>query len=193
MDTARMLLERHTILHDYFLDSYERTPSPEQLRARPHARTNSIAWNLWHVARAEDFGINCFVADRAQVLDTGWMQRMNLPLRHGGSGMTFDEVDALSAAVDLNGLHAYRRAVAEATRDILSRLDALDLTRTLDEARLRRILIDEGVAHSAPEALIQNYLGRSGERCLLTYGLTHSYEHVGEIGVIVGLLGIEMD
>lgn len=187
-----MLLERHTILHGYFLGDVEAAATPEQLRTRPHPRVNSIAWNLWHVARAEDFGVNCFVADRPQVLNTEWMRRMNLPLRHGGSGMSLEEVDALGAAVSLEGLNAYRLAVAESTREVLGRLGTIDLTRTLDDARLRPIMIDAGVAYSDPEAAIKNFLGRSGERCLLTYAITHPYEHVGEINVIAGLLGISL-
>jgi hypothetical protein len=163
------------------------------LRARPHPRTNSIIWNLWHVARAEDFGINRFVADRPQVLDAMWMQRMNLPLRHSASGMTFDEVDALSAVADLDGVRDYRLAVAAATRDVIKRLDSIDLNRTLDQERLRPIMIDAGVAHANPQEAIKNYLGRSGERCLLTYGITHSYEHAGEMNVLAGWLGISLD
>jgi len=193
MNTERMLIERHTTLHEFFLTGFESVPDRELLRVRPHPRANSLAWNLWHVARAEDFGVNSFVADRPQVFNAEWMRRMNVPWRHGGSGMSLDEVDAFNAMVNLDGVREYRLAVAEATREVLGRLHRIDLDRTLDDARVRRIMIDDGVAHSDPEGMVKNYLGRSGERCLLTYALTHSYEHVGEMDVLATLLGISMD
>jgi len=35
---------------------------------------NPIAWLLWHAARVEDVGVNRFITDGRQVLDTGaWL------------------------------------------------------------------------------------------------------------------------
>ena len=41
--------------------------SDEQMRVRPREDLNSIAWILWHVARAEDIFVNPVLADRSQV------------------------------------------------------------------------------------------------------------------------------
>lgn len=187
-----MLLQRHATLHEYLFDYYERQLSHKQLITRPQPSTNSVAWNLWHVSRAEDVGVNRFVADRPQVLNAHWMAEMNLPLRHHGYAMTSTEVDALNQAVNLTGLNAYRHAVAAQTRDVLANLDAFDLEREMDAERLRHILEDEGVAHPLATDLFESYLGRSGERNLFGYAITHGFQHVGEIDVIISLLGVTL-
>ena len=164
------------------------------MRQRPHPRVNSIAWNLWHLTRVEDAGLNRFVVDRAQVMDEGsWMERMNLPWRHHGSEMTLAEVDELSQRIDLLALQGYSAAVQARTRDIVSKLNPDDLNVVMEEERLRKILIDEGLAHVNAEGFIKNYLGWTKGKCLMSFGLTHPYQHVGDIGVIASLVGVEFD
>jgi hypothetical protein len=68
-----------------------------------------------------------------------------------------------------------------------------DLDTVMEADRLRMILVEEGLAHSNPESLLQNYLGWSKGKCLFNFGLTHPYQHVGEIGVIASLLGVVFD
>jgi hypothetical protein len=194
MDMFQLFHQRREVLYDFYLDDiWQRVPA-DLMRQRPHPRVNSIAWNLWHLTRAEDAGFNRFIADRPQVLDDGqWMARMNAPWRHHGSGMTFAEVDELSQQIDLAALQAYSVAVQARTRAIVAHLDVNGLEATLDADRLRRILVDEGLAHSHADALLQNYLGWTKGRCLMTYGLTHPFQHLGEIEVIASLLGVDLE
>lgn len=153
-----------------------------------------MAWILWHIARVEDAGLNRFVMDRVQVLDEGsWMERMKIPWRHHGSEMNLAEGDMLSAQIDLAALHAYSLAVQARTREIIPTLTSRDLEVVLEEDRLRQIMVDEGLAHSQAEGFIQNYLGWSKSKCLMTFGLTHPYQHIGEIETIATLLGIQFD
>lgn len=87
-------------------------------RARPYG-LNPITWLVWHMARAEDSGLNRLVFDRPQVLDdpvARWPARMRIPLRHNGSTMPSDEVDALNSQADAGALWAYSVAVAERAR-----------------------------------------------------------------------------
>jgi hypothetical protein len=70
-------------------------------------------------------------------------------------------------------------------------LDELNTALTLD--RVRQIVVDEGLGHSDPAGLIANYTGWTKGRCLMNFALTHPYQHVGEMGVIASLLGIEFD
>jgi hypothetical protein len=159
------------------------------MRERPHPKINSIAWNLWHLTRVEDAALNRFIADRQQVLDEGqWMQRMNIPLRHNGFGMTFAEVDDLNQRVDLQALHGYSNAVQKRTRDVIGQLDPDTLDEVMVEPRLRVILYDEGLAGPNGEGLLENYMGWSKGMVLMNLGLTHSFHHVGEISVIASML-----
>jgi hypothetical protein len=194
MGISQHFLQRHDVLYDFWLGELWQVVPEAQMRQRPHPRVNSIAWNLWHLARVEDAGLNRFVVDRQQVLDEGgWMERMNLPWRHHGSGMTFAEVDELSQRVDLPALLGYLEAVRARTRQIVINLDWDDLDTRLAADRLRVILVDEGLAHSQAEELLANYLGWPKGKCLMNFGLTHAYQHVGEIGVIASLLGVVFD
>lgn len=194
MNLTELFLQRYNPLYNAYLAGYWAHVTPAQMRQRPHARANSIAWNLWHMARCEDAGLNRFVTDGTQVLDDGaWMEKMNLPWRHHGSGMSLEEVDELDRRVDLAALRGYMDAVQQRTRAILPTLAAVDLDAGMEEAPLRHILVTEGLAHSQAEGFLRNYLGWSKAKCLLTFGLTHSWQHLGEMEVLASLLDVNFE
>lgn len=194
MDATQLFLLRYDVLHAFYLEGIWKTVPADLMRQRPHARVNSIAWNLWHLTRVEDAGLNRFVVDRAQVLDDGqWLPRLNIPWRHQGTEMNFAEVDDLSQRIDVGALHEYSRAVQARTRDIVNQLDLNSLDDVMEVARLRAILLDEGLAHSRAAGLVENYTGWTKGKCLMHFGLTHPFQHVGEIGVISSLVGVEME
>ncbi len=194
MTFAELFFQRHDVLYGFYLDGMWETVSDALMRERPHPKVNSIAWNLWHIARAEDAGVNRFVADLPQVLDDGgWTQRLGVPWRHHGSGMSFAEVDELDARIDLAALRAYSRAVAERTRAVVAGVALEALDARLTEDRVHRVVVDEGLGHSDPVGLVKNYTGWSKGKCLMNLALTHPYQHVGEMGVIASLLGVEFD
>jgi len=192
MDISTIFLQRYEPLCNGYLAGFWSHVPHDLMRRRPHPRANSIAWNLWHIARCDDAGMNRFVVDGSQVLDDGrWMERINLPWRHHGTEMSFAEVDELDQRVDLSALQDYSRAVQARTRAILKTLHMDDLDAEMDEERLTQILVNEGLAHSNAERFIKNYLGWSKGKCLMAFGLTHSWQHVGEMEVIASLLGVE--
>jgi DinB superfamily len=84
--------------------------SDEQMRVRPREDLNSLAWILWHIARAEDIFVNAFIAGRPQVWDEAWGKRLGVTRRDFGIGMTSAEVSELTRAIDLA---AARRADGE--------------------------------------------------------------------------------
>lgn len=191
MDIPQLFLERYDPLCNFWLAGIWESMPPDLMRQRPHPRLNSIAWIFWHMTRVEDAGLNRFVTDGVQVLDEEpWMERMNLPWRHNGGEMTFAEVDELSQRVDLTALHAYSRAVQARTRRIVPQLTLDDLSPQMEQERLRQILVDEGLALRGAEAYIQNYLGWSKGKCLMSFALTHPYQHLGEIETLAALLGV---
>jgi hypothetical protein len=188
-----LFLQRYDVLYNFWIADLWTSIPDALMRKRPHERVNSIAWNLWHLSRVEDAGLNRFVSDRPQVLEDGWLEKMEIPWRHHGGGMSMPEVDELSLRINLPALHGYSDAVQARTREIVRSLAAQDLDAVMQADRLRMILVDEGLAHSDPESLLQNYLGWSKGKCLSNFGLTHPYQHIGEIGVIASLLGVVFD
>jgi hypothetical protein len=194
MNITELFLGRYDPLYTFWLADIWSSVPQELMRQRPHPRVNSIAWNLWHLARVEDATFNRFITDGVQVLDAGdWQAQMNVPWRHNGGEMTFDEVDELDRRIDLDALAGYAASVEARTRQVAARLDQIDLDAVLDETLLRRVLHDEGLAHARAGGLLQNYLGWPRSKCLTNLGMTHPYQHVGEIGVIASLLGMTFE
>ena len=192
MNVTELFLQRYNALYEFWLAGVWEMVPDDLMRQRPHLQVNSIAWILWHLTRVEDAGLNRFVVDRTQVLDEGsWMQKMNVPLRHNGSDMNFAEVDDLSQRINLQALHEYSKAVQIRTREIVSQLTYDNLDSIMEEKYLRVILFDEGLAHPKAAGLLDNYLGWTKGKCLMNFGMTHPYQHVGEIGVIASLLGVD--
>ena len=190
MDVLQAFLERYNPLYNFYIGTVWDGIPKDLLCQRPYPQVNSIAWNVWHLTRVEDGGLNLFVTDGVQVLDEGWAERMNIPWRHQGSGMTFAEVDELNQRIDLGALRGYSDAVHARTCEIIEHLDPNSLDSVIDAERLRMIIVDQGLAHSNPDSLIGTYLGWSKAKCLFNFGLTHPFLHIGEIDVIAGLLGV---
>lgn len=191
MNFDELFRQRYDVLYDFWIKVVWEDVTEALMRQRPHPRVNSIAWNLWHMARVEDAGLNRFVMDQPQVFEEGWMDKMNLPWRHHGSEMTFPEVDDLNQRINLSALHDYANAVHQRTLEGVATLNLDNLAEVVPTERIRHIIVNEGLAHSNPDGFIQTYLGWTKGKCLMNFCLTHPYQHIGEIGVIAGLLGIE--
>ena len=192
MNLTELFLQRYNALYDFWLGGVWEMVPDNLMRQRPHPQVNSIAWILWHLTRVEDAGLNRFVVDGSQVLDDGsWMEKMNLPIRHNGGDMNFAEVDDLSQRINLQALQEYSKAVQLRTREIVSQLTYDSLDAVMEEGYLRVILFDEGLASPRSAGLLDNYLGWTKGKCLMNFGMTHPYQHVGEIGVIASLLGVD--
>ncbi len=93
-----------------------------------------IAWQLWHMARVEDVGVNRLATDGTQVLyDGNWQQRMNVSLREWGTSMREEEVTDLVERIDVPALLDYRQAVAERTVQVVGRLGTENLDGVADQ------------------------------------------------------------
>lgn len=194
MNLSQLFFQRYEPLCDFWLADLWTLVPDALMRQRPHPRVNSIAWILWHMYRVEDAGINRFIFDRPQVLDEGnWMDRMNIHYRHNGGDMSFAEVDDLSQRINIEGLHEYVLAVQGRTRETVGTLAMDDMDEVMQEDHLRKILVDEGLAHSNPEGYIQNYLNWNKGKVLFNFAITHPYQHLGEISTLATLLGVEFD
>lgn len=194
MAFAQLYLQRHNVVYEYWLNTFWEKIPDAQFRQRPHPNVNSIAWNIWHITRVEDAGLNRFVTDGAQVLDSGsWMEQMNLPWRHHGTGMAFADVDYLDRAIDLQALRAYSNAVRLRTQETINKVDNIDLDTCLQLSYVQKVVVNEGLAFSNADELAKNYAGWSKGKCLITFGLTHSFEHIGEMSVIISLLGLDLE
>lgn len=193
MQATELFLQRYAVYCDYFFAHFWKSIPEELMRLRPDPRVNSIAWILWHIARVEDAGLNRFITDGVQVFDEGGFdQSLNIPWRHQGTGMNFAEVDELSQRIDLPALREYGLQIQARTKSIVNALDPNDLDEKVEVAHLRKILLDEGLARPGEEGLVENYTGWNKGRYLMSFGMTHLFQHAGEISIIASLLGLEL-
>jgi hypothetical protein len=155
-----------------------------QYRQRPEGHS-SIAFLLWHIGRWEDAIVNLALHAEPEVLDRdGWLPRLGVDTRDAGVGRRPEEVDAFSARVDIDALHAYRAAVAQQTRASMGLADFADLEEVIPGAAER--MYGSGVL--TPETYPE--LPRRQRRWFVGFGLLgHSFAHLGEAEVVARLLG----
>ena len=191
MDLKQAFLLRYAPIREFHIPFFYKDLPEVKLRSRPVTGVNPIAWCLWHVARTEDIGLNRMVTDGKQVFDEGgWMEKLKLPIRHYGIGMTEDEVLNVAATIDIHLLQEYARQVGERTLEIVDKLDPCSLDAIVTDEYIIRVLKEEGAVK--PERIkgsLEAYQGNPKGWFLMHMGMTHTYIHIGEMNTVASLMG----
>jgi hypothetical protein len=121
------------------------------IRCVPPKFEHSIAWLIWHIARIEDMTMNALMTGKLQIFhQDDWLTKLEIDIQHSGNVVMDDaDVTALSNAINIEALKAYRLSVGRATRQTVAALHLEDLQRKVDPTRLQGLLDDGSVA---PEA-----------------------------------------
>lgn len=191
MDVRDLVELRYDDIHVRLVDALCAGISDVQIRRRPHG-VNSVAWLVWHMTRVEDAVMSRFLLDGAQTLDEGdWNARMQLTRRDVGAGMTSVDVDELSAAIDLDGLRGYQRAVSDRTRALIREMPPQAWDEIVAPATVRRHVAAEGMLVDAGR-WVEEFWAKGHTRgwYILQVGLLHPYGHGFEAMVTRGLLGL---
>ena len=151
----------------------------EQMRVRPREDLNSLAWLMWHIARAEDIMVNTVIAGRSQVLDDAWLTRLAITRRDFGIGMTKPEVAELTQQIDVGALREYRDAVGRRTREIVGGFRDEDWQGETQAAALQRAA-GEGAFGTQGDTLVKVFSGRPRAGVLSGIALFHPQGHMGE-------------
>jgi DinB family protein len=191
MDARDLFLQQHSFVHSATVggnkgSAVERTLSglsDEQMRVRPREDLNSIAWIVWHIARAEDVMVNPAIAGRPQVLDDAWLRRLGITRRDFGIGMSSAEVSELTRQIDLGALREYRDAVGLRTREVVGAFKAEDWQGQVAVAGMERAA-SEGAFGSRSEALVKAFGGRPRVMVLSGLALFHPAQHLGEAATV---------
>ena len=187
MDARDLFLDQHAVMHSAAvggnkMSSAERTfagLTDAQMRVRPREDLNSVAWLMWHIARAEDIIVNTVLAGRAQVFDDAWMKRLGITRRDFGIGMSSAEVTELTAQIEPGALREYRDAVGTRTRDVVGGFKPQDWDGTVAAETVQRAAAD-GAFGARTEALSKAFPGRPRTLMLSGIALFHSAGHMGE-------------
>jgi hypothetical protein len=190
MDALDFFLVRYDQIHRVLTDPAIKQLDEPQWRGRPHPGVNTVAWLLWHMARVEDVGVNRFAADRPQVLEDGWVDRLAVGRRDVGTGMSDAEVDDFSARVDLHALRGYWDAVTRRTPEVVASLRGSDLDAVVPKERVERVASAEGAVAAGAEWLTAFWAGgRTRAWVLAQTPLLHPYGHYYEARAVAGLWG----
>jgi hypothetical protein len=187
MDARDLLIEEHSAVHSAAVGGNkgslaERTfagLTDDQMRVRPREDLNSLAWLMWHIARAEDIMANVIVNGRDQVLDDGWLPRLKIARRDFGMGMSKPEVSELSAKIDLAALRDYRDAVGRRTQEIVGAYGPKDWEGNLEAASVEKAGA-LGCFGDRTETFVKGFTGRPRRAVLTTIVVIHSALHMGE-------------
>jgi DinB superfamily len=188
MDVKSLFLDQHSVVHSAAVagnkaSAVERAlggVSDDQLRVRPREDLNSIAWILWHIARAEDIILNPVLNGRAQVLDDGgWLKRLGITRRDFGIGMSSAEVWELTRQIDVGAVREYRDAVGRRTREIVEAFGPEDWQGESRAEGVERAAA-EGAFGARAEAISKAFTGRPRAMLLSGIALFHPSGHLGE-------------
>jgi len=191
MDARELFLDQHAGMHSAAvggnkMSAAERTfagLTDEQMRVRPREDLNSLAWLLWHIARAEDIFVNPVLAGRAQVFDDTWMKRLGISRHDMGTGMTSPEVTELTRQVDLGALREYRDAVGRRTREVVGGFKPQDWEGQAAAEALQRAAAD-GAFGVRTEMMVKAFTGRPRAILLSGIALFHPAGHMGEASTV---------
>jgi hypothetical protein len=191
MDIRELFLDQHAAVHSAAVGGNKMSQaerafaglSDEQMRLRPREDLNSLAWLMWHIARAEDIVVNQALTGRAQVFDAAWMKRLGIRRPDFGIGMTSAEVTELTGQVDLAALREYRDAVGRRTREVVESFTPQDWDGPVAPEGVERASADGGFG-ARTEALRKAFPGRPRATVLSGIALFHSAGHMGEAATI---------
>ena len=187
MDARDLFLTQHAAVHSAAVGGNKASAAEralggvtdEQMRMRPREDLNSLAWLLWHIARAEDIILNPVLSGRPQVMDDAWLRRLGVDRRDFGIGMTKAEVSDLTGKIDLGALREYRDAVGHRTREIVGAFKADDWQGESQAAGIERAAA-EGAFGSRAEMIGKAFTGRPRAALLSGIALFHPSGHLGE-------------
>jgi len=191
MDIRDLFLDQHAAVHSVAvggnkMSAAERTfagLTDEQMRVRPREDLNSLAWLMWHIARAEDVFVNPVLAARPQVFDDTWKRRLRISRPDFGIGMTSAEVTELTREIDLGALREYRDAVGLRTRDVVSGFKPPDWEGQVAVDAIERAA-GQGAFGARTETIVKAFPGRPRRTLLSGIALFHASGHMGEAATV---------
>lgn len=154
----------------------------ETFRKKPSQKDDTIAWDLWHIARIEDITMNLLVAEEGQVINScDWIKRMKATVCDTGNAMNHEEIIKFSEAIDIEELKNYRIAVGKRTREIIKSLKSEDLKKKVSEASLKRVLEEGAVLEVEESRWLIDFWGRKNTAGILLMPVTrHNLVHIND-------------
>ncbi len=175
---TRQYVSVNQILHDVGDDL-----TPAELTTRVLPRTNLFAFDLWHVARAQDWALQTLVRGVPELIDEPRWQGRGRLVTHGiGVGLTEAESDELARTLALADILEYADAVHQNLLGWLSTITDDDLSREPDvPAQLQRypVYLESAMREEVPWMFQRPQVWR----CLFP-ALGHARDHLAEMDML---------
>ena len=147
----------------------------------PTEKDVTIAWNIWHITRIEDLTANILISAGEQVLNGQWLKKIGTSVTDTGNAMTDEQIISFSREIDPCGLRDYRIAVGERTKSILSRLDFMDMKRTVDKKAVAKIRRIGGVIEHPDSIWLLDFWSKKNISGIIKMPLTrHQIVHIND-------------
>ena len=191
MDVRDMFLDQHAAMHSAAVGGNKMSAAErafggltdEQMRVRPREDLNSLAWLMWHIARAEDIFVNVILAARPQLFEDGWAKRLAITRRDFGIGMTSADVTELTRQLELGALREYRDAVGCRTREVVGGFEPQDWEGLVSVEAVERAAA-QGAFGVRTAMIVKAFPGRPRATMLSGIALFHPAGHMGEAATV---------
>ena len=189
-----LALEIHAVTHAGMVSSSPRPTfydelldglTDEDYHIMPTEKDETIAWQIWHIARIEDLVGNLLIAEQDQVFNDEWMSRLNVTVRDTGNAMTDEQIIDFSRQVSKRELIEYRNTVGCRTREILKSLTPGDLKRKPGAGYLDRLISEGGLLNHKKSLWLRDFWGNYTVTGLILLPLTlHHMLHLPDSAAI---------
>ncbi|HEY1390860.1 MAG TPA: DinB family protein [Ktedonobacterales bacterium] len=175
---TRQYASVNQILHDVGDDL-----TPAELTTRVLPRTNLLAFDLWHVARTQDWALQTLVRGVPELIDEPrWQGRGRLATHGIGVGLSEAEADEIARSLTLADILEYADAVHQNLLAWLSTISDDELSREPDvPAQLQRypVYLEPAMREEVPWMFQRPQVWR----CLAP-ALGHARDHLAEMDML---------
>ena len=188
-DAKCLFLQLHSMLHSSSVsgsaqnevDALLNDLEPQEYRTMVTAKSETIAWVLWHISRIEDLTMSILVANGEQLFNGEVKERLNATITDTGNALTDDEIIELSRQLNIGRLLEYRNAVGQKTRTIVESLSAEDMKRRVSTQGIEIIKQTGGVTNQESSLWLLDYWGGKDVAGLLLMPPTrHLIMHIND-------------
>lgn len=180
---ATELLARQFAMVNVVLHHISDDLTHDELTTRVLPHTNLLAFDLWHVARAQDWALQTLVRGEPEMIDDPrWQGRGRLATHGIGVGMSEAQADELAHNVELGDILEYADTVHLAILAWLRTTPDEELAREPDiYAHLQRypVYLEPALREEAPWVFGSPQVWR----CLMP-GLHHVRDHLTEVALL---------
>ncbi|MCH5161261.1 MAG: hypothetical protein J1G04_04440 [Clostridiales bacterium] len=122
--------------------------------------TVPLVWQFWHTYRIEDLISNILMANREQIFNAEWQQRMGASIIDTGNALEYDEAAEFGKAINVGALREYMIKVGQNTREIIDSLTLEQINSMVPEEWVMRILEEGGVTTDFRSVWLLVFWGR---------------------------------